>query len=95
MPRIRQYAQKYADADFMKEIQHQKVECGIKTDAKLAELINISKSNFCNRKKRPENFTVAELRGLVATLSPDPVILLKFLGYQGRDIPEEIKEAAG
>ena len=82
MPRIRQYAQRYADEDFVKEILRQKIECGIKSDAELARSTGISPATLCKRKKEPDTSTVAELRELVRELNPDANVLLKFLGYQ-------------
>lgn len=86
MPRIRQYAEKYANEDFLKELSHRKVDCGIRTDKELGEMIGVCPSSMSKRKQRPETFAVGELRGLVRVLKPDPVVVLQFLGYSQKEI---------
>lgn len=95
MPRIRQYAVKYADADFLKEIQHQKIEKGVRSDRELSERIGLNKSSFCKRKQQVETFTVRELREIVKVLRPSPAVLLGLLGYTGKEIRDTVSEASG
>lgn len=87
MPRIRQNAQRYADTDFWREIQSRKALTGIKTDKELAGSIGLSASSFCKRKQSTEDLTVATLRQMVRVLTPNPVVVLKLLGYSTKDIP--------
>lgn len=81
MPRIRQNAQQYADADFLKELDHRKIECGIQSDRELGDLIDLCPSSMCKRKKQPQTIRVEELRSIVRVLCPDIELTLKFLGY--------------
>lgn len=95
MPRIRQYAQKYADEDFWREIQSRKALVGISTDKELAEAMGLSASSFCKRKKDAAGLTVSDLRRFVGALKnnpPNPEIVLKLIGYSQKDIQKFLKE---
>ncbi len=91
MPRIRQYAQKYANEDFWREIQSRKALMGIRTDKALAEALGLSSQGFSRRKQNVDVLSLTDLRNLVKVLHPDPVLMLKLLGYTGKEIPGDLK----
>ncbi len=92
MPRIRQLAEKYAEEDFLKELRVRMVFAGVNTDRELAERIGITPATMCKRKKSVGGFSLGELQGLVREVKPDPVIILKLLGYSGKEISRIGKE---
>lgn len=82
MPRIRQKAAEYREKDFLKEIEKQKIELGIRYDVELAELLGVSKSTLCQRKHNLDSMTVGDFRKLVSALQMKPEMVLPFLGMK-------------
>ena len=70
MPRIRQYAERYAVKDFWKEIDR----C-----CPLAGILR-------NYRKGKTEMRVSVLRKLVTTLHPNPAVILKTLGYSEKEL---------
>ena len=89
MPRIREYAMRYAEEDFKKELFRKMAERYEKISVRaLAQETGISHSAL-NVKIRQDNtnLDIGELRKIVPLLNPDPGIVLKLLGYT----PQQIK----
>lgn len=80
MPRIRQYADKYTEKDFAKEIDR------IIDRPKLSELSGIAYSTLRKRLLDPGGFRVTELRQVIKVTKPSIRIVLLMLGYSSKDI---------
>lgn len=88
MPRIRQYAAKYAEEDFKKEIFRCLTDRYEDVSVRaLSRETGISQGTL-NTKIRHDNsnLDVSELQRIVAVLNPNPGILLKLLGYSQAQI---------
>ena len=86
MPRINQYASRYASADFLREIRIRMVSLGMRYDQDLAEATGIPSSTIALKLKAPDTLTIAQLRKIVAAIAPDPSVALAFLGYSTKQI---------
>lgn len=62
MPKVKPLGEYIADNEaIVKKIRHGKVEYNL-NDTKLSVAVNISRSTFSDRMKKPETFTLKELR---------------------------------
>lgn len=86
MPRIKQYADKYAAEDFRKEIRIRQGERDLMTKAALAEEADIPRTTLQKRLAEPLGMTFGEFRKLKTAVSPDPQVVLALLGYTGKEI---------
>lgn len=86
MPRINQKAQEYADEDFRRELYICMANIGLRYDKDLSELSGIPNSTMAKKIHSPSGLTVAQLRKIISAVWPDPVAVLKFLGYSEKDI---------
>ena len=86
MPRLRQNAERDAMADFMGELNAQRARFGYDTQRSLAPVIGVCQATAGNYIPNPENIPFGVLRKLVKVLKPDPVLLLKAMGYTTTDI---------
>jgi transcriptional regulator with XRE-family HTH domain len=86
MPRVRQKADAYAEADFWKSVEHCRVELGIQTYVELADRTGISRMTLSNYRNSVSDMSLSNLRKLVKTLSPDIPATLRLLGYTPREI---------
>lgn len=86
MPRVRQKADAYAEADFWKSVEHCRVELGIRTYSELSDRTGISRMSLSNYRNSVSDMSLANLRKLVKNLSPDIPATLRFLGYSSREI---------
>ena len=73
MPRIRQYAERYAVEDFWNA-------------SALGKRIGEGYQNLLNYKNGKTEMRVSVLRKLVTTLHPNPAVILKTLGYSEKEI---------
>lgn len=87
MPRIRQKADDYALKDYMGEIKAQSARLGYDTQESLGRAVGLSRPTMGKYLKDPMAY-IGTLRKLVQTLKPDPIIVLKVLGYSASDIKE-------
>lgn len=92
MPRIRQYADKYAQDDFLKEIDSRCVWAGFRTNEDLGSAVGVSNDTVRNYKKDPGRIRLDVLRKMVQKLKLDPGIVLRFIGYSNQDIRKFAKE---
>lgn len=86
MPRIKQNAEKYAAADFLKEVRRQQGEYNVMSVRALAELVGIPNSTLHPKLQDPDKLLVADIRKLVKAIRPDIGIVLELLGYSSKDI---------
>lgn len=86
MPRIRQYAERDAMADFMGELNAQRARFGYDTQRSLAPVLGVCQATAGNYIRNPETIPFGVLRKLVKVLKPDPVLFLKAVGYTTTDI---------
>lgn len=86
MPRIRQYADRDAMADFMGELNAQRARFGYDTQRSLAPVLGVCQATAGNYIRNPETIPFGVLRKLVKALKPDPVLFLKAVGYTTTDI---------
>ena len=88
MPRIRQYAERYAVDDFWKEIDRCCPLAGIQSDNAVAleEKTGVDHQTLRNYRKGQTEMRVSVLKKLVTTLHPNPAVILKTLGYSEKEI---------
>lgn len=82
MPRIKQLADKYAREDFSKEIRRKQGEMELMSIRSLAEATDIPPSTLGPKLREPDKLDVVDLRKIIKTLSPDPAVVLRLLGYE-------------
>lgn len=88
MPRIKQNAKKYDESDFRKEMFMRMAfrydEVSVR---RLAEEADISQSTLnAYLRHSADSLNVRMFRRIIPILKPDPAVVLKFLGYDGKDI---------
>lgn len=93
MPRIRQKEMEYAEGDFRAEVRVRQGYCDLMSQQALADAAGIPRPTLRKRLLEPQTMTVEELRKLVGTLCPDPVAVLRLLGYNTKDIRRFLKAA--
>ena len=86
MPRIRQNHDRDTMKDFISEINAQSARFGYSSQRSLGTAIGVCQSTVCKYLKQPEMIPLETLRAIVKVLKPDPVLLLKALGYTTQDI---------
>jgi len=86
MPRIRQYAERDAMKDFLREVDARFAWYGYKSFPEKGRAINVCPKTAFNMMENPDSIKMKNLRTIVKTIKPDPVILLKALGYTSQDI---------
>lgn len=86
MSRLRKAPEEHSDDKFRREIRMKQGYYDLMTQTELAASCDIPQSTLSKRIAKPENFTVAELRKLIGTITPDPLVILSLLGYSTKDI---------
>ena len=86
MSRIRQRAEKDYLQDFVDEINAQCWRFGYKTQSSLGDALGISQVTAGKYLRDPADMKFTTLRKLICTLRPDPLIVLKALGYSPADL---------
>jgi transcriptional regulator with XRE-family HTH domain len=81
MPRIRQYAAKYAMADFGSHIKGRIQNSGLK-QADVGEKLGISQQGVSRLLNHPEKITVKQLREICGIVEIDSQVLLKAIGIK-------------
>lgn len=94
MPRIRQNADKYAMNDFLAEINAQCGRYGYKSQRSLGAALGVCQATVGNYLRAPDGIPLGKLRDLVQLLRPDPVILLRAVGYSTSDIKKSLDRFA-
>ena len=90
MPRLKQYAEKYAREDFLKEIRRQQGEYNLMTGRELARAMGIPHTSLRDKILEPDKMNAEFIRNLVGTLDISPEVLLAFLGYDKKQINQWI-----
>ena len=98
MPRIRQYAEKYAEQDqknaemaFWKNVKVRCVEQDIDTWTALGEQTGISKSSMRVYKSDAGKMQLGTMRTIIGVIKPDIPTLLQLLGYSEKEIRAFVK----
>lgn len=92
MPRIRQNEEKYATNDFVAEVNAQCGRYGYKSQKSLGNALGVCQATAGSYLKNPDGIPLRILREMVKLLRPDPVVVLKALGYSTQDIKKFAKE---
>lgn len=95
MPRIPQYARKYAVEDFQKEVRRQMGEYDLMTKKAVADAAGLDYTTLTRRLKEPGSFTLDQLAKLVKVLRLDPWPILQLAGYSKKDTKSVEKVEAG
>lgn len=97
MPRIRQYAERYAVEDFWKEIDRRCPDAGVQSNnnAALARAVGTADVTIGVYKQDPGKMQLKTLSRFVAALKPDPGVILRLLGYSEKEIRAFAREAGG
>lgn len=86
MSRLRQNADRDTMRDFVSEINAQRGRFGLTSQRVFGKSIGVAQSTAGKYLKDPEAMPLGVLRVLVKTLKPNPIVLLKALGYTTKDI---------
>lgn len=86
MPRIAQNAEKYAKEDFQREVRSRQGYHNLISLRALGDASGIPHSTLWAKLKDPDKLEVADLRKLVKTICPDPIVLLTLVGYSKQDL---------
>ena len=79
--------------EFLSEINAQCWRFGYKTQSSLGDALGISQVTAGKYLRDLADMKFTTLRKLIRTLRPDPIIVLKALGYQDREIQKiNVKE---
>lgn len=86
MPRIKQYADKYAAEDFRKEVRIRQGERDLMSKTALAEEADLARTTLTKRLAEPMGMTFGEFRKLKSAVNLDPAVVLRLLGYDAKEI---------
>lgn len=89
MPRLRKPPEtpEQARQNFLREVKVRRVYENM-TQKDLAEEVGISPSSMSELMAHPDKITIERLRTIVTILRPDMEIVLKLIGYPGKDIDQ-------
>lgn len=88
MPKIRQYADLYAQRDFWREIDRRCPDAGVQSNnnAALARAVGTADVTIGVYKQDPGKMQLKTLSRFVSVLKPDPGVILRLLGYSDKEI---------
>ena len=92
MARIRQYAEKYWNEDFLREMRSKQGYYNLRTQEELGNAMGLPKSTMRKRLINPESLTIQDLRSMIRVLNLSPVAVLKFLGWSDKAIKSAFEE---
>lgn len=92
MAKYEHVAEQDSVREFLEEINAQCWRYGYKTQESLGNAIGVSQVTAGAYLKNPRSMSFTILRRLVKVLKPDPIVLLKAVGYSNNDIKKLIKE---
>jgi len=78
--------------DFLADVNAQCWRYGYKTQESLGNAIGVSQVTAGAYLRDPRNMAFSTLRRLVKAVKPDPLLLLKAVGYTANDIKKSMKE---
>ena len=91
MPRLRVKADEYAREDFSKELRKNMIDQNIESVKELADMIGMDGRTMYRRMDNIGQLKVSELAALKNVLCPDPVLILRVLGYTNKEIKDAAK----
>lgn len=94
MPKLRQYADKYAREEFQAEIRRKQGEHDLMSVRALSREVGIPPTTLGPKLKDPDKLEVADLRKIVTAITPDPAAILGLLGYDSKAIRKFMQQAA-
>lgn len=94
MPKVRIKADTYRQEDFQKALRHALAENDTSRKS-LAEQVGTAYSTFCKRMKKPDELSLGELQKMLMVIHIDPGALLKFVGYDSKQIDSWIEKERG
>lgn len=86
MAKLEHVAERDSIQDFLGEVNAQCWRYGYKTQESLGAALGISQVTAGKYLRDPRTMAFSTLRKLVKVLKPDPIILLKAVGYTSADI---------
>lgn len=91
MPRIKAKANEYAREDFSKELRKNMIDQNVVSVKELADMIGMDGRTMYRRMDDIGQLKVSELAALKTVLCPNPVLLLRVLGYTNKEIKDAAK----
>ena len=91
MPRIRQNADRDAIKDFIGELNAQRARYGYNTMQKFCSAIGVCMKSAYSYMDDPDKIRIGTLRTIVKTIKPNPIIVLKAIGYSSQDIKKLLR----
>lgn len=88
MPRIRQKAEEYAQADLMREIRKGQGACNLMNCRALSDACGVPYQTLRRRLNDPDNMTLGEMKKLIKVIKLNPLVLLIYLGYSRKEIKD-------
>lgn len=85
MARLRTEPETAAREAFRKEIRVRRAELDMNQRG-LADSLGVVPSVMSKLLAEPDKISVERLRKIVKTLAPDPIVILKLLGYDNREL---------
>lgn len=92
MAKFEHVAEQDSIREFLEEVNAQCWRYGYKTQEALGNAIGVSQVTAGTYLRNPRNMTLSTLRRLVKVLKPDPVVLLKAVGYSPGEIKKVFRE---
>lgn len=86
MPRVRQKADVYARNDFFRELDIRRAYYSIRSDTQLSLSLGLCHGRVSAYRTGRSTMDVDTLRAIVRLLSPDIGVVLRYLGYDTRQI---------
>lgn len=90
MPKLKVKAGEYAREDFAKELRKNMIDRNIESVKELADMVGMDGRTMYRRMDDVDQLRVSELAALKTVLSPNPVLLLRVLGYTNKEIKEAV-----
>lgn len=92
MAKFEHIADQDAVNKFLEEVNAQCWRFGYRSQAALGLALDVSQVTAGKYLKDPDGMTFATIRKLVKVLKPNPLILLKAIGYTNNDLRQFVKE---
>lgn len=93
MAKFEHVAEQDSINEFVAEVNAQCWRYGYKTQESLGNAIGVSQVTAGKYLRDPAQMAFSTLRKLVKAVKPDPILLLKAVGYTAGDIKKIIKES--
>lgn len=81
MPRIRQYADKYAMSDLASHIRG-RIKASGKTQQEIGDELGVSQQTISRMLKKPETIPIGTLRKICKVVEVDAAVVLKAVGVK-------------